>query len=213
MTSQAVFRISPSKENVGTQSTFRRLIIAGTLVVTSVTSAVLSIVAAPPKEQYVGSARQINPSLTPAGDNNVVVLQRTDRMATPPEARIDVVASGNSNPDLPRAVARIAYLRSLEADWQGDGSSPASREALIDATSLLEKISLEIPETPLPSIGMESEGIIVMSWNSAGLVGSLSVFGDGTYSYFVRAAGRTARDGAARISDPLAARFREILLA
>ena len=117
------------------------------------------------------------------------------------------------NPDLPRAIARLGYLRGFGDGWKGPGSAAVTVEAFIDAKSLLKRIAAVAQERPLPKIGLDSDGVVVMSWGGPELHGSLSVFGDGTYSYYLRGRGDPAKNGEIRISDPLPVDLLRVLVA
>lgn len=114
---------------------------------------------------------------------------------------------------LPEAVLdRLNWLSELEDEWQGAGSSAATKDTISDAEGLLSKLYREVPEPPTPSIGLDSDGFIVMSWSSDQLFGSLSIFGDGTYAYYIERSEKKAKQSDAKINAPLPPKLKEILI-
>lgn len=113
------------------------------------------------------------------------------------EPRVDTITP---NPDLGRALERLEFLCTL--------SSRASVTARTksDAVTLLRRMADEIVERPLPFLGLDADGCIVMTWHDGIIAGNLSVFGDGTYTYFLQRVDdqdtRIVSDDA-RISEPL----------
>jgi|GEM_PF-3187383 len=110
-----------------------------------------------------------------------------------------------------QAHERISYLRSLENGWLGHGSAGASHNAWIEAVSLLERIGAVAPDQPLPTLGLASDGEIIFAWNKNGLIGNLSIFGDGTYSFFAKKNGNVVSVDDAKIIDPLHEKLVDIL--
>ena len=162
--------------------------------------------------QLHGTVRLGQGFFTRSSDDLIVLVARTDSMtftkSLPTHTTVDLV-----KPSLKAAAERLSYLRSLDDGWQGEGSVAASQETGLDAGSLLEKLSSEIPERWMPQIGLDSDGFIVMSWDDEALVGSLSVFGDGTYAYFLRRGAQVVKAGEVRISDPISHNLIELLTA
>lgn len=108
-----------------------------------------------------------------------------------------------SSPDLARAIDRLEYLCGLEDGWLGEDSCAASPETHKQAESLLRRLAVERPDRPLPVLGLDSDGTIVMTWAADQFAGSLTVYGDGTYSYFVRRGDKVAKSPEERISQPI----------
>lgn len=125
-----------------------------------------------------------------------------------------ITASPEELPAVPeRAVAEMKVVRSLPNGWQGPGSLAASPATTGDAYELLSKMVTDLPEGVVPSIGLDSDGIIVMSWNDGVLAGSLSVHGDGTYSYYIERDGHAPQSGEANIAAPLPRKLVQIMQA
>ncbi len=102
---------------------------------------------------------------------------------------------------------RILELSELPDGWMGPESKAASREAISDAFALMKRFVNELPEAQLPGIGLDSDGHVVFSWSTNNLIGNLSVYGDGTYSYFVENSGKTAREDEAQVMSPFLPEF------
>lgn len=103
---------------------------------------------------------------------------------------------------------RLAQRRIMALDRLPSTAFPAdrvkpARETLVDAGGILEKIALSAPRQRLPMIDLDGEGVIVMTWYGSGRSGSLTVHGDGTYSYYIKAGKEIAKRGDAKISAPL----------
>ena len=145
----------------------------------------------------------VDASLTALRDYLAGSLCLTDSMTSAHEFSKPRVEQVRSNPDLSRAIDRLSFLRSLQDGWLGVDSLAASEETGKEAASLLRKLAIEIPDAPLPVIGLDTDGTIVMTWTRDGLAGSLTIYGDGTYSYFVRRGEKVAKNPEARISKPL----------
>lgn len=90
--------------------------------------------------------------------------------------------------------ARLKSLSAKQDGWAGEGTRGPSREAILDAETLIEKL-VHSGVVAAPRIGLDDDGAFSFSWKAEGLVGDLSIYGDGEYSFFVR------RDGEAHSSD------------
>lgn len=113
------------------------------------------------------------------------------------EPRVDSITP---NPDLGRALDRLGFLCTLSA------RAKVKSRTKNDAVTLIRRMADEIVARPLPLLGLDADGCIVMTWHDDFVSGNLSVFGDGTYAYFLQRVEdqdtRTISDEA-RISDPL----------
>lgn len=139
-----------------------------------------------------------------------IALRLTDTMTPSPEL---YSRESSADPDLKRSLGRLNYLRALPDGWLGEASVGSSEDAGIQAEQLLRRLRKEAPSAPLPVLGLDTDGTIVMSWSADGLTGSMTVYGDGTYSYFVRRGGYVARDSEAAINQPIAEALRLLLAA
>jgi hypothetical protein len=108
---------------------------------------------------------------------------------------------------------KMEELIGLQDGWYGGESLSASGETVADAFSLLEKLDGQVLACPVPMIGLDSDGYIVLTWDTGNLIGSLSIFGDGTYAYYLEANGMQAKEGEALISMPIASKLIDLLLA
>ena len=111
--------------------------------------------------------------------------------------------AGVADPELKRSLGRLNYLRSLPDGWLGNDSCGTSVDAGVQAERLLRRIRSEVPSAPLPVLGLDTDGTIVMSWSRGDLVGSMTVYGDGTFSYFVRRNTVSVKNIDAMIDQPL----------
>lgn len=106
---------------------------------------------------------------------------------------------------------RMMMLKSLSDGWQGPGSLAAADETIDDAFVLLKRLVTDLPDAPEPKIGLDSDGYIVLSWKKGRLVGNLSVFGDGTFSYYLEKDTDVAKDNEANVASPLPRKLSNIL--
>lgn len=153
-------------------------------------------------------ALSISKVLTSLRKHVAIATCQLDTMTTSPELHF---RGRGVDPELNRSLGRLNYLRSLPDGWLGEDSCGASEDTGIQAERLLRRIRREAPSGPLPVLGLDTDGTIVMSWSSNGLTGSLTIYGDGTYSYFVRQNGKIARDSDAAINEPIAEALRLLL--
>ena len=143
--------------------------------------------------------------LTQSVENLAVAIHLTDPMTPTPELQPRETGAG---PELKRSLGRLNYLRTLADGWLGEDSLAASEVTGKEAEDLLKRLRREAPAAPLPVLGLDTDGTIVMSWSEDGLTGSMTIYGDGTYSYFVRRNGEAARDTEAAINEPIAEALR-----
>ena len=163
-------------------------------------------------EHAGGSVRSGSESNIVRGDDMVIQKGRTDTMShqtnrflttsVQVERTLSVIASRS-----------LEVLQTLQDGWQGPNSVGPTADAISDAYAFIEKLASELPEGPVPMIGLDSEGFVVMSWDTGSLAGSLSIFGDGTYAFYVVNDGKANKNGDSRISDPIPTLLIEILAA
>lgn len=129
----------------------------------------------------------------------------------------DNVARGSWLSQLDRGEAWLVAERSLvdiaalEDNWCGPGSVAATDEALRGAAALLAELERELPEEAAPSISMDSDGFPVFCWQSNGVYGSLSVFDQEYYAFYVERDGRQFESGEARLTEALPNQLLEVL--
>jgi hypothetical protein len=146
--------------------------------------------------------------LTRLHHNFVVATHLTDPMTPTPELQPRETVADRA---FERSLGRLNYLRTLADGWLGEDSFGSTEFSGREAEALLRRLRNEAPTAPLPVLGLDTDGTIVMSWSGNGLTGSLTVYGDGTYSYFVRRQGKVARAPEARIDEPIEERFKRLL--
>jgi hypothetical protein len=110
------------------------------------------------------------------------------------------------------AFTSVDEIAALPDGWDGDGSRAASPEALREASALLISLSTILPEGPAPLVGLDSAGTVVLTLDDKNLKGSMSVFGDGTYAFYVQKADLCANHGDAIVGQPLDPDLRAVLL-
>jgi len=107
-------------------------------------------------------------------------------------------------------VERLNLISSYRDGWLGNDSKAAAREALSDTRAFLVQLDHARVMTG-PFVGLDEDGCIVLSWQGAHLCGSLSIEGDGKYSFYVERGGKSAMVDDALLSRPLDRALLEIL--
>ncbi len=117
------------------------------------------------------------------------------------------------NADLPRAEQRLRELAEMPIKDGASETTFASLEVVREAGAIIRKLASLLPDTPLPLLGLDTDGTIVMTFDPSrsGAVGSLSVFGDGTYAFYIERDERSCGDGEAKVSRPIPAELQELL--
>ena len=106
---------------------------------------------------------------------------------------------------------RLSQLSKKEDGWKGEKSIAPSSEARKAASDLLSKLAHEGIEKR-PSIGLDYEGTFSLTWMDDKISADLTVYEDGTYSFFATSDGQSAMADEERISEPLNSRLLSFLL-
>lgn len=101
------------------------------------------------------------------------------------------------------AAKRLDEASMFDDGWSGPESCAADRGALLGAHALLAELEQVIPAAAAPKVGLDSDGLPLLSWRNGGLVGSLSVFDTDTYAYYIERDDRAISCEEARLSQPL----------
>jgi len=118
------------------------------------------------------------------------------------------------HPELSRAESRLSFLAELDVAKSFEEIEPLSAATLRESGALLRKLAALGPQCTLPTLGMDTDGTVVFSYLTSEnrLVGSMSVFGDGTYSYCIERDGKSVQSGASLIAGPLDKNLMQLLL-
>jgi len=84
------------------------------------------------------------------------------------------------------AMTEVADLARYGDGWKGPGSRGATGEATKQVRTLISKLARIRGERRLPMVGLDDEGIFVLTWREGDLRGNLSVRGNGFYSFAMR---------------------------
>ena len=114
---------------------------------------------------------------------------------------------GILDPEVAYVAEEIIELASYEDGWKGQDSLGASEQATGDVKTLVRQLAAVPGRRMLPMVGLDDEGVYSLTWDDDVVLGSLSVFGDGTYAYSLRRDGDRIADGRARIVEPLSEAF------
>lgn len=101
------------------------------------------------------------------------------------------------------AVDRVWSYRSVVDGWKGIGSIAPSPEAIVDATDLLEQFAMEAPDLPRPMISADEDGTVCLFWRDGIMMATISVYGDGTYSFYAEGFAAPARSDSEPVGQPL----------
>ncbi|WP_162620464.1 hypothetical protein [Limimaricola cinnabarinus] len=111
----------------------------------------------------------------------------------------------------PSAVARVFRLGHKRDGWKGPGSIGASGQAVDSVLALIDKLSLAGVDAS-PRIGLDEDGSFTVSWLDEDLVADVSVFPDGSYSFYAQRGELEAMSDEVSISAPLDPQLAEILV-
>lgn len=106
---------------------------------------------------------------------------------------------------------RIGYLATKASGWKGNNSAAMVKDVENHAYHFLSKLELEGVDRA-PSVGLDYEGTISFTWLDNDLQADLTIYEDGTYSYFASSGERTASADEARLSDAFDGHFLSLLL-
>ena len=106
---------------------------------------------------------------------------------------------------------RLEELSTKPDGWKGEKSFAASADALASARTLLWKLAQEGIDRR-PTVGLDHEGTFSFMWIDANVKADLTVYEDGTYSFYAKYAERMASVDEASISEPLDSRLLGALL-
>ncbi len=106
---------------------------------------------------------------------------------------------------------RLDELSVKSDGWKGDKSFAANANALASARTLLWKLAQEGIDRR-PAVGLDHEGTFSFMWIDANVKADLTVYENGTYSFYAKYAEHVASVDEASISEPLDSRLLGALL-
>lgn len=107
---------------------------------------------------------------------------------------------------------RIAFLASKPNGWKGPNSLAATKTAKELAVEFLRKLSVEQIDVQ-PKVGLDHEGTFSFFWSEDNLSVELTVYEDGTYSFFGASKNQTYIVDEAPLEEPLHNHLLSVLLA
>lgn len=110
------------------------------------------------------------------------------------------------------SIEQLLYVEAFEDGWDGVRSKRADVDAIADAFFLLTLLESERSNLLAPMIGLDADGIVVFTWESEDLVGSLSVFGDDTFAYYLERNDEVISSGEASLSEGISPTLATALL-
>ena len=106
---------------------------------------------------------------------------------------------------------RIDLLARNVDGWKGPNSVAADADAVAQAQAFLAKLSRDGIERR-PSLGLDFEGTLSFSWIDDDVQADLTIYGDGTYSFFAAGQHANYTVDEASLDAPIDARLVSILL-
>jgi hypothetical protein len=106
---------------------------------------------------------------------------------------------------------RMAGLAMKQDGWKGPESLAALPTAFMHANRLLRKLAVEGVDRR-PSVGLDYEGTFSFTWFEDEFSADLTVYDDGTYSFFASDGTKSAAADEALVSGPLPAPLLGMLL-
>jgi hypothetical protein len=106
---------------------------------------------------------------------------------------------------------RMTFLSEKQDGWKGPESLAALPMAFEHANHLLRKLAVEGVDLR-PSVGLDYEGTFSFAWSDDRLNVDLTVYDDGTYSFFATDGERTATADDALVSERLSPQLLGLLL-
>lgn len=128
-------------------------------------------------------------------------------------AGVDTLAPVVSAPAwlLPAAEKVYGFLE-LADGWKGADSLAPVDQTASEAIDLLWQLSAEIAGLQQPAISVDEDGAICLHWRIADLLATMTVYGDGTYSFYAEAGELSAKSDSEMVGFPLPASLASILV-
>ncbi|MDD9731669.1 hypothetical protein PVW46_17330 [Mameliella sp. AT18] len=135
---------------------------------------------------------------TSSGDRVVDFLSRPQTVTTPPDWHFQIAQ-------------RINELAEKRFGWKGPDSASMLNRVREHSLHFLSKLGLEGVDRR-PSVGLDFEGTLSFSWADDELQADLTIFEDGTYSYYAKNGTMSASADEASLSDNFDGHFLSLLL-
>ena len=111
---------------------------------------------------------------------------------------------------LSEAVRRVEQLSRKRAGWKGTESHEMIPNVKKHARYFLSRLADE-KIVRRPSVGLDYEGTVSFSWHEDDLHADLTIYEDGSYSYFAKRNDTMASSDDSKISQPLDAKLLHLL--
>lgn len=154
-------------------------------------------------------------------------LDRTGNLVEPTPLNQDGMASSSDNKANPylhgwagasaysdwhfSSAQRIKDLSSKEDGWKGADSHSPTANMYELAIKMLSKLAREGIDRA-PSIGLDYEGTYSFSWSDDAITVDVTIYDDGTYSFYASDANSSSVVDDANLSGPLHSRLLSVLL-
>lgn len=80
----------------------------------------------------------------------------------------------------------ISRFCSVSDGWKGDNSVAPTAVAIDEALEMAVQLAAELPGIPTPLVGADADGYFCFYWNENDVMANLSIYGDGTYSFYAQ---------------------------
>lgn len=137
------------------------------------------------------SAKDVVEQLPPER-SNVQLFEPTQTSIADFRAGTPKYATSQSSVWAQSALEKIEAYAGIGDGWRGEGSRAPSGQTLKESAELLLQIASEMPNLFSPLISVDEDGFACLHWNGPDLLATISIYGDGTYSFFSEGYGVTA---------------------
>lgn len=108
---------------------------------------------------------------------------------------------------------RLSSFLELEDGWKGLDSLAPREQTVVEAIDLLWQLTAEVAGLPQPSLSADEDGGICAHWRVPGVLATITVYGDGTYSFYAEAGSAQTRSDSEEVGLPLPVALTSILAA
>ena len=104
---------------------------------------------------------------------------------------------------LEAVVNKISSYDGTEDGWKGDGTFAPSASTLGEARELASQFATEMPTISAPSVSADDDGAVCFYWMDGQMMATVSVYGDGTYSFYAEGYDDPVRSDSEPVGEPL----------
>lgn len=114
-----------------------------------------------------------------------------DRAELETSGTADWLAEALRPPAWDEAFREFDQLKVMQDGWDGLNSRAATAAGVFHFESLLNELVKTFPDGPVPLVGLDCDGTFVLTYSRGGLMGSASLYEDGSFSFYIESGGRS----------------------